>query len=132
MRISDWSSDVCSSDLKFDEPTCIMGPLISKRQLDRVKGYVDLGVKEGARLLAGGKVRTDMGGGFFIEPTCFVDVKNDMRIAQEELFGPVLDVIPYEDDDNAVRIANARISGVGGAGFGRHHRAMHIRKHIPP
>src|SRR3546814_19313635 len=92
MRISDWSSDVCSSDLKFDEPTCIMGPLISKRQLDRVKGYVDLGVKEGARLLAGGKVRTDMGGGFFIEPTCFVDVKNDMRIAQEEIFGPVLEI----------------------------------------
>src|SRR3546814_10802163 len=92
-----------------------MVPLISKRQLDRVKGYVDLGVQEGARLLAGGKVRTDMGGGFFIEPTCFVDVKNDMRIAQEEIFGPVLVVIPYEDDEDAVRIANDSIYGLGGA-----------------
>src|SRR3546814_2078085 len=107
-----------------------MVPLISKRQLDRVKGYVDLGVQEGARLLAGGKVRTDMGGGFFIEPTCFVDVKNDMRIAQEEIFGPVLVVIPYEDDEDAVRIANDSIYGLGGAVFGSHQRAMDICKRI--
>jgi aldehyde dehydrogenase (NAD+) len=68
-------------------------------------GYIELGKKEGARLLAGGSVRTDKGGGFFIEPTCFVDVRNDMRIAQEEIFGPVLVVIPYESDDEAIRIA---------------------------
>jgi aldehyde dehydrogenase (NAD+) len=115
---------------KIDEPTCIMGPLISKRQLERVKGYVDLGVKEGARLLAGGNIRSDKGGGFFIEPTCFVDVRNDMRIAQEEIFGPVLVVIPYEDEEDAVRIANDSIYGLGGAVFGSHQRAYNVCKRI--
>src|SRR3546814_15640171 len=71
-----------------------------------------------------------MGGGFFIEPTCFVDVKNDMRIAQEEIFGPVLVVIPYEDDEDAVRIANDSLYGLGGAVFGSHQRAMEICKRI--
>lgn len=114
----------------YDEPTCIMGPLISKRQLDRVKGYVDIGKAEGARLLAGGNVRTDKGSGFFIEPTCFVDVRNDMRIAQEEIFGPVLVVIPFEDDEDAVRIANDSIYGLGGAVFGSEERATRIAKRI--
>ena len=90
----------------FNAPTQSMGPVISKRQLERVMGYIELGKKEGARLLAGGKIRTDKGGGFFIEPTCFVDVTNDMRIAREEIFGPVLVVIPYEDEEDAIRIAN--------------------------
>lgn len=114
----------------YDEPTCIMGPLISKRQLDRVKSYVDLGVQEGAKLLAGGQVRTDKGGGFFIEPTCFVDVRNDMRIAQEEIFGPVLVVIPYEDDEDAIRIANDSIYGLGGAVFGSTPRALGVARRI--
>jgi aldehyde dehydrogenase (NAD+) len=114
----------------FDEPTCIMGPLISKRQLERVKSYVDIGKQEGARLLAGGNVRTDKGGGFFIEPTCFVDVRNDMRIAQEEIFGPVLVVIPFEDDEDAVRIANDSVYGLGGAVFGSQERALKIAKRI--
>jgi aldehyde dehydrogenase (NAD+) len=57
-------------------------------------------------------VRTDLGGGFFVEPTCFVDVRNDMRIAQEEIFGPVLVVIPFEDDADAIRIANDTIYGL--------------------
>src|SRR6202012_4380358 len=87
-------------------PAQQMGPLNSKRQLERVLGYIELGKKEGARLLAGGKARPDKGSGFFVEPTCFVDVNNKMRIAQEEIFGPVLVVIPFEDDDDAVRIAN--------------------------
>jgi aldehyde dehydrogenase (NAD+) len=114
----------------FEEPTCIMGPLISKRQLERVKSYVDIGTAEGARLLAGGNVRTDKGNGFFIEPTCFVDVRNDMRIAQEEIFGPVLVVIPYDNDDDAVRIANDSIYGLGGAVFGSEERATKIAKRI--
>jgi len=114
----------------YDEPTCIMGPLISKRQLERVKGYVELGKQEGARLLAGGNVRTDKGKGFFIEPTCFVDVRNDMRIAQEEIFGPVLVVIPYEDDEDAIRIANDSIYGLGGAIIGSEERAMKMAKRI--
>jgi aldehyde dehydrogenase (NAD+) len=99
----------------FNDPTHVMGPVISKRQLERVMSYVELGQREGARLLAGGKVRTDKGGGFFIEPTCFVDVRNDMRIAKEEIFGPVLVVIPYEDDADAIRIANESQYGLGGS-----------------
>jgi aldehyde dehydrogenase (NAD+) len=97
----------------FNDPTHIMGPVISKRQLERVMGYIELGKREGARLLAGGKVRTDKGSGFFVEPTCFVDVRNDMRIAQEEIFGPVLVVIPYADDADAIRIANESQYGLG-------------------
>ncbi|HKY91831.1 MAG TPA: aldehyde dehydrogenase family protein [Nevskiaceae bacterium] len=114
----------------YEEPTCIMGPLISKKQLERVRSYVEIGQKEGARLLAGGNVRTDKGGGFFIEPTCFVDVRNDMRIAQEEIFGPVLVVIPYEDEEDAVRIANDSIYGLGGVVFGPTERALKIAKRI--
>src|SRR5688500_12955054 len=115
----------------INEPTCIMGPVISKRQLDRVMSYIEIGKQEGARLLAGGQVRTDKGGGFFVEPTCFVDVRNDMRIAQEEIFGPVLVVIPYEDDDDAVRIANESDYGLGGAIFsGDKERAIRVAKRI--
>jgi aldehyde dehydrogenase (NAD+) len=114
----------------FEDPACIMGPVISKRQLNRVMSYIELGQKEGARLLAGGKARTDKGGGFFIEPTCFVDARNDMRIAQEEIFGPVLVVIPYENDDDAVRIANDSVYGLGGAVFGSTPRALAVAKRI--
>jgi aldehyde dehydrogenase (NAD+) len=98
----------------FNEPTCVMGPVISKRQLERVLSYVELGKREGARLLAGGNARPDKGSGFFMEPTCFVDVDNKMRIAQEEIFGPVLVVIPFENDDDAVRIANDSEYGLCG------------------
>jgi len=115
----------------FNDPTQVMGPVISKRQLERVKGYIDLGQREGARLLAGGNVRTDKGGGFFIEPSCFVDVRNDMRIAQEEIFGPVLVVIPYEDDEDAVRIANESQYGLGGSVISAdEERAMRIARRI--
>ncbi|UVO52668.1 aldehyde dehydrogenase family protein [Sphingomonas sp. SUN039] len=98
----------------FDEPTHIMGPVVSQRQKDRVMSYIELGQQEGATLIAGGKAATDKGGGFFIEPTCFADVTNDMRIAQEEIFGPVLVVIPFEDDEDAIRIANDSAYGLGG------------------
>jgi aldehyde dehydrogenase (NAD+) len=114
----------------FDDPNHIMGPVISKKQLDRVLGYIELGKKEGARLLAGGRVRTDKGGGYFIEPTCFVDVKNSMRIAQEEIFGPVLVVIPFEDDAEALRIANDSDYGLGGYIFGSPERANKLAAKI--
>ena len=115
----------------FDDPTQVMGPVISARQRDRVMEYIELGKKEGARLLAGGKVRTDKGGGFFIEPTCFVDVRNDMRIAREEIFGPVLVVIPYENDDDAVRLANESDYGLGGSVIGGDRaRAMALARRI--
>lgn len=115
---------------KFDEPTCIMGPVISKKQLGRVKDYIEIGKAEGARLLAGGNVRTDMGGGFFVEPTCFADCTNEMRIAREEIFGPVLVVIPFDDEEDAIRIANDSDYGLGGAVFGPTDRALAMTKRI--
>jgi aldehyde dehydrogenase (NAD+) len=99
---------------KMDDDTHIMGPLISAKQQERVMGYIELGQQEGARLLAGGRTRPDLGNGFFVEPTCFVDVTNDMRIAREEIFGPVLVVIPFEDDEDAIRITNDSDYGLGG------------------
>ncbi len=115
----------------FEEPTCIMGPVISAKQRDRIMDYIRIGQEEGARLLAGGTLRPDKGDGFFIAPTCFVDVDNSMRIAQEEIFGPVLVVIPFEDDDDAVRIANESTYGLGGAvTSGDETRAMRIAERI--
>jgi aldehyde dehydrogenase (NAD+) len=114
----------------YNDPTHIMGPVISKKQRDRVFSYIEIGKKEGARLLAGGNVSEDKGGGFFIEPTCFVDVKNTMRIAQEEIFGPVLVVIPFEDDADALRIANESDYALGGYVFGSLERASRIAQKI--
>lgn len=115
----------------FDNPQQIMGPVISQRQMDRVLSYIKLGQEEGATLLAGGKARPDKGTGYFIEPTVFVDVTNDMRIAQEEIFGPVLVVIPFEDDDDAVRIANDSDYGLsGGVSSGDFDRAMAVARRI--
>lgn len=115
----------------FDAPDQIMGPLISKRQQERVLGYIDQGVKEGARLLAGGTARPDKGGGFFVAPTCLVDVDNGMAIAQEEIFGPVLVVIPFKDDEDAIRIANDSQYGLsGGVVSASFDRAMGIARRI--
>lgn len=114
----------------FDDPSCLMGPVISQRQLNRVLNYIEIGRQEGARLLAGGHARPDKGSGFFVEPTCFVDVDNSMRIAQEEIFGPVLSVIPFDDDEDAIRIANDSLYGLGGYVFGSMERAMAIAGRI--
>ncbi|NND68562.1 MAG: aldehyde dehydrogenase family protein [Halioglobus sp.] len=116
---------------KFDDPDNVMGPVISKKQQERVLGYIKLGQEEGARLLAGGGPAPDRGDGFFVQPTCFVDVTNDMRIAQEEIFGPVLVVIPFEDDDDAIRIANESSYGLGGAVLsGDRERAMYVTRRV--
>jgi aldehyde dehydrogenase (NAD+) len=114
-----------------ENPGHIMGPVISKRQMERVLGYIELGQQEGATLLSGGHARPDKGNGFFIEPTCFVDVTNDMRIAQEEIFGPVLVVIPFEDDEDAIRIANDSIYGLsGGVSSGSEERALKVARRV--
>jgi len=87
-----------------------MGPLVSQQQLDTVERYVRIGRDEGAKLATGG--RRLEGSGYYYEPTIFVDVDNSMRIAQEEIFGPVLVVIPFDTEGDAVRIANDTIYGL--------------------
>lgn len=115
----------------YDDPENIMGPVISKRQQERVMGYIELGKNEGARLLAGGTTCPEKGAGYFVAPTCFVDVTNDMRIAQEEIFGPVLVVIPFEDDEDAIRLANDSIYGLGGSIVsGDRDRALAIARRV--
>ena len=92
----------------------IMGSLISARQRQRVLDYIEIGKAEGATLLLGGGRPAHLKKGFYVEPTVFMDVSNDMRIAREEIFGPVLVVIPFDDDDDAVRIANDSNYGLSG------------------
>ncbi|MHB8466182.1 MAG: aldehyde dehydrogenase family protein, partial [Acidimicrobiales bacterium] len=95
--------------IRYGDPTnpeVVQGPQISARQRDRVLGYIAKGVEEGARLVCGGGRPADQPKGWFVEPTLFADVDNSMTIAQEEIFGPVLVMIPFDDDDDAVRIAN--------------------------
>jgi len=97
------------------QPANLQGPQISKRQQERVLAYIEKGRQEGARVVVGGGVPAHLAKGFFVEPTLFADVDPDSSIAQEEIFGPVLCVIPFEDDDDAVRIANDSIYGLSGA-----------------
>jgi len=94
----------------------VYGPTVSARQRDRVEGYIALGRAEGATVATGGG-RPAFDRGFFVQPTVFSDVDNRMRIAQEEIFGPVLVVIPFDDDSDAARIANDSQFGLGGSIF---------------
>ncbi|ATU95459.1 aldehyde dehydrogenase [Phyllobacterium zundukense] len=97
------------------DPQTKMGAIVSKNQLDRVLDYIEVGSKEGATLLSGGKQHLTETGGYFVEPTVFDGVTNSMRIAQEEIFGPVLATISFADTDEAVRIANDTIYGLAAA-----------------
>ncbi|MDB5975352.1 MAG: aldehyde dehydrogenase family protein [Nevskia sp.] len=108
----------------------IMGPLISARQQARVLDYIEIGKREGARLVCGGGKPAHLSRGYYVEPTLFADVRSDMRIAQEEIFGPVLVAIPYRDDDDAVRIANDSIYGLSGSIFGSPERALRMARRI--
>ena len=95
------------------DPKTTVGPLVSKEQFERVKGYLDIGKKEGAKVTAGGDV-TD-GKGYFVNPTVFTDVKNNMKIAREEIFGPVASVIPFKDENDAVLQGNDTTYGLAAA-----------------
>jgi len=95
------------------DPSTFIGPMVSSRHRDRVEGYIELGKSSGARVVTGGG-RPDRDTGWFVEPTVFADVDNSSRIAREEIFGPVLSVIPYDDEDQAVGIANDSEYGLGG------------------
>ena len=92
-----------------------IGPVVSERQFDKIQGLIDKGIEEGAKLETGGVGRPDgLNRGYYVKPTVFSHVTNDMTIAQEEIFGPVLSLIGYEDDEDAVRIANDTIYGLSG------------------
>ncbi|MPY33171.1 aldehyde dehydrogenase family protein [Streptomyces adustus] len=91
-----------------------IGPLVNAKQQERVRGYIDKGVAEGARLVAGGS-ESPREQGYFVAPTVFADVTPDMAIAQEEIFGPVLSILRYEDEEEALRIANGTVYGLAGA-----------------
>ena len=111
-------------------PDVLMGPLVSAKQRERVLGYIQKGIDEGATLALGGGRPTDLPTGWYVEPTMFTDVDNSMTIAQDEIFGPVLVVIPYDDDDDAVRIANDSVYGLSGGVFGSPERAMNLAARI--
>ena len=91
-----------------------IGPVVNAKQQDRVRGYIEKGVAEGARLVAGGP-EAPREQGYFVAPTVFADVTPDMTIAQEEIFGPVLSILKYEDEEDALRIANGTVYGLAGA-----------------
>jgi len=118
----------------FGDPTDdgnIMGPVINERQRERVLGYVESGLAEGARLVTGGGRPAHLDKGWFVEPTLFADVDNTMRIAREEIFGPVLVLIPFHDDDDAVRIANDNDYGLsGGVTSASEERALGVARRI--
>jgi betaine-aldehyde dehydrogenase len=98
-----------------DDPGAFIGPLISERQRERVEGYIAKGKAEGARLVTGGGRPEGLDSGYFVQPTVFADVDNDMTIAREEIFGPVLSIIGYEDEQDAIRIANDSDYGLAGS-----------------
>ena len=91
-----------------------IGPLVAQRQQERVEGFLEAGKAAGARAVTGGE-KTDQESGWYITPTVFADVDNDMKIAREEIFGPVLSVIPYDGEENAISIANDTDYGLCGS-----------------
>jgi aldehyde dehydrogenase (NAD+) len=91
-----------------------VGPLVNAKQQERVRGYIEKGVEEGARLVAGGP-EAPLGVGYYVSPTVFADVTPGMTIAQEEIFGPVVSILKYEDEDDALAIANGTVYGLAGA-----------------
>ncbi|MEM9256905.1 MAG: aldehyde dehydrogenase family protein [Pseudomonadota bacterium] len=120
--------------IEYGDPSSdsqIMGPLVNARQRERVLGYIEKGKAEGARLLMGGGVPQHLDKGYYVEPTIFTDVTNDMAIAREEIFGPVLAVIPYDDEEEAIRIANDSAYGLsGGVWSSDEDRAMAVARRI--
>jgi aldehyde dehydrogenase (NAD+) len=101
------------------DPNIMVGPMVSQKQYERVESYIRKAIEEGAEVLVGGEGHPQgLEAGFFVKPTVFVNVKNDMTIAQEEIFGPVLSVIAYDSEDEAIRIANDSRYGLHSAVLG--------------
>ncbi len=113
------------------DPDTTLGPLASRVQYERVQSLIEKGVEEGARLIAGGPGRPEgLDRGFFARPTIFVDVHNDMTIAREEIFGPVLCMIPYRDEEEAIRIANDSEYGLSGSVWGSPDHARAVARQL--
>lgn len=108
----------------------MMGPVVNKSQYERVQNYIEKGKAEGARAIIGGGADERFDKGYYIKPTVFMDVTNDMAIAQEEIFGPVLSVITYKDDEEAIRIANDSDYGLSGGVWGSEERALGVARRI--
>jgi aldehyde dehydrogenase (NAD+) len=101
------------------DPKTAVGPMVSQKQFERVQSYIRKGIEEGAEILVGGEGRPEgLEAGYYVKPTVFVNVKNDMTIAREEIFGPVLSVIAYDSEDDAIRIANDSRYGLHAAVLG--------------
>lgn len=100
------------------DPATFCGPQANRKQHERVLGYIEKGEQEGARITVGGGRPPERERGYFVQPTVFADVDNSMAIAQEEIFGPVLAVVAFDDDDDAIRIANDSVYGLSGLLFG--------------
>jgi aldehyde dehydrogenase (NAD+) len=113
------------------DPATRLGPLISATQRERVEAYIAKGRSEGARLVAGGGRPAAFSRGYYVEPTVFADVGARMTIAQEEIFGPVLSILPYDSEEEAIGIANDTIYGLaGGVWSGDPDRALRVARKI--
>jgi aldehyde dehydrogenase (NAD+) len=113
------------------DPATRLGPLASAAQRERVMGYIEKGREDGATLVTGGKRPADRRSGYYVEPTIFSNVRPGMVIAQEEIFGPVLSVLPYDDEADAVRIANDSIYGLaGGVWSATKERALAVARQL--
>jgi acyl-CoA reductase-like NAD-dependent aldehyde dehydrogenase len=113
------------------DPATVVGPLVAERQRARVEGYIQLAVEAGARVITGGERPSHLPKGWYVPPTILGDVDNSMRVAREEIFGPVLCVIPYDDEDDAVRIANDSPYGLAGAVWsGDGSRALGVARRV--
>src|SRR5262249_23360536 len=113
------------------DPATMLGPVIRDERRQKIEEYITAGKREGATLATGGGRPKDFPRGYFLEPTLFCNVRNDQRIAREEIFGPVVSVIPFKDEDEAIRIANESSYGLGGAVYARDtDRAIALAKRI--